>query len=353
MRQSWVDFRPLMMAPSDTLHAAMVRMNEHEASIVLICDPDGRLQGLVVDGDIRRALLVNPDLGQPLESLMTRHPRTVTADTDEVALRTLAESALSPWMPMVDGEGCLCGLIDLVRLRLEHHSLPNAVVLMAGGKGTRLHPYTLDIPKPMIPIGGKPILQTIIERLSGQGFQRFYISVNHFADQIIDHFGDGQEQDVEITYLHEDKPLGTAGALRQLIGREKHPMVVMNGDVLTRLNLRALLDFHRAEEAAATMAVREYAHEVPFGVVDMAHHRLKALREKPVHRMFINAGIYSLSPQALAHIPADQRYDMTQLLDHLKDSTEGVACFPVSEYWMDVGRVDDLERARDEFSEHF
>jgi dTDP-glucose pyrophosphorylase len=353
MRQSWVDFRPLMMAPSDTLHAAMVRMNEHETSIVLICGCDSRLLGLVVDGDIRRALLVNPDLGQPLESLMTRNPRTVTADTDEIALRALAETAISPWMPMVDGKGRLCGLIDFLRLRMEHYSLPNAVVLMAGGKGTRLYPHTLDVPKPMIPIGGKPILETIIERLSGQGFQRFYISVNHFAEQIIGHFGNGHKRNIEITYLHEDKPLGTVGALRQLVDREQHPMVVMNGDVLTRLNLRALLDFHRAEKAAATMAVREYVHEVPFGVVDMAHHRLKALREKPVHRMFINAGIYSLSPQALTHIPADQRYDMTQLLDHLKDSSEGVACFPVSEYWMDVGRVDDLERARDEFDTYF
>jgi dTDP-glucose pyrophosphorylase len=353
MRQSWVDFRPLVMAPADTLHAAMLRMNAQEASIVLVCDDGGRLVGLVVDGDIRRALLVNPDLNQPLDSLMTRQPRTVTADTDEPALRALAESALSPWMPMVDGDGCLCGLIDLVRLRLEHHHLPNAAVLMAGGKGTRLHPYTLDIPKPMVPVGGKPMLETIINRLSGQGFQRVYISVNHFADQIIEYFGDGQDQGVAITYLHEDKPLGTAGALRQLVGREEHPMVVMNGDVLTRLNLRALLDFHQAEGASATMAVREYAYEVPFGVVDMDHHRLKGLREKPVQRMFINAGIYSLSPHALDPIPADQRYDMTQLLDHLKDQHDGVACFPISEYWMDVGRVDDLKRARDEFDNHF
>jgi dTDP-glucose pyrophosphorylase len=353
MRQSWVDFRPLMMAPRDRLHDAMQRMNAQEASIVLVCDRQGVLLGLVVDGDIRRALLANPDLNQPLESVMTRKPRTVTSDADEQALRTLAESALSPWMPMVDAEGRLCGLVDLVRLRMEHRHLPNAAVLMAGGKGTRLHPYTLDIPKPMVPVGGKPMLETIISRLSGQGFQRFYISVNHFADQIIDHFGDGTDFQVQISYLHEDKPLGTAGALRQLAGREEHPMVVMNGDVLTRLNLRALIDFHQAEKVAATMAVREYAYEVPFGVVEMADHRLKGLREKPVHRMFINAGIYSLSPQALEMIPQNQRYDMTQLLDQLKDHQQGVACFPVSEYWMDVGRVDDLERARDEFDSHF
>lgn len=353
MRSSWIDFRSLVMAPTDSLRAAMARMNEQEASIILVCDADLRLKGVVVDGDIRRALIANPDLDQPLVSLMTVSPRTVTADCGMHTLRALAESALSPWLPMVDSEGCVCGLIDLVRLRQEQNRLPNAVVLMAGGKGTRLHPYTLDVPKPMIPVGGRPILETIIRRLAGFGFERFYISVNYKAEQIIDHFGNGRGFGVEVDYLHEDQPLGTAGALQQLVGRETLPVLVMNGDVLTRLNLRALIDFHQHEGVAATLAVREHTYQVPFGVVEMEHHRLRELAEKPVHRMFINAGIYVLSPSALATIPEGEFFDMTQLLDALKDTSAGVACFPVAEYWMDVGRIDDLERARDEFEQHF
>lgn len=353
MRSSWIDFRPLVMSPTETLRAAMARMNEQEASIILVCEPDLWLKGVVVDGDIRRALIANPDLDQPLSSLMTASPRTVTADCGPNTLRALADSALSPWLPMVDSEGCVCGLIDLVRLRQEQNRLPNAVVLMAGGKGTRLHPYTLDVPKPMIPVGGRPILETIIRRLAGFGFERFYISVNYKAEQIMDHFGNGQGFGVEVEYLHEDRPLGTAGALRQLAGREKLPLLVMNGDVLTRLNLRALIDFHEHEGGAATLAIREHTYQVPFGVVKMDRHRLQELVEKPVYRMFINAGIYVLSPSALAEIPEGVFFDMTQLLEALKSTDEGVACFPVSEYWMDVGRIDDLERARDEFGQHF
>ena len=354
LRGARVDIAGSLMAPGDTLRAAMERMTQTNVAIVLVADAQRRLVGVVVDGDIRRALLANGDLAQPVSAIMTRQPRTAPFDIAEDDLRALANQALSTWLPLVDKDGTLRGLVDLVRLRQQGQRIANAAAIMAGGKGERLWPHTASVPKPMVEVGGRPMLETLLRVLHGHGFERFYISVNYLADRIESHFGDGAALGVSIEYIREKQPMGTAGCLRALAGRETAPVLVVNGDVLTRFNPRAMLDFHRNERGDATLAVREYPLQVPFGVVEADGARLVALREKPVHLFKISAGIYAIEPEALSLIPAGTRFDMPDLIEALTRRRAGsVACFPITDYWLDVGRSEDLERARADFDRHF
>jgi dTDP-glucose pyrophosphorylase len=348
------DYEACLVAPDASLHEAMRRMNDANMSIVLVVDAQRRLLGVVVDGDVRRALLRNPDMGQKVAGIMTRQPRTAPFDVDEDTLRALAEQSLSAWLPLVDREGMVRGLVDLVRLRQARRSLPNAVVIMAGGRGERLWPHTADTPKPLVTVGGRPILETVMRVLHGHGFTRFYLAVNYLAEQIEAHFGDGASLGVAIEYLREERPLGTVGGLRSLVGRERLPILVMNGDVLTRLNPNALLDFHLHEKAVATIALRDYAFEIPFGVVEAEGARFVAIREKPMHTVRISAGVYVLEPEILELVPEATRFDMPELIAAAAERYPGrVACFPVSDYWVDIGRQEDLERARVEFGRLF
>jgi dTDP-glucose pyrophosphorylase len=353
-RGARADYERCLVGLGATVHEAMQRMNDANMSNELVVDEARRLLGVVVDGDVRRALLRNPDLGQPVSAIMTRQPRTAPFDVAEETLRALAEQALSAWLPLVDQDGTLRGLVDLVRLRQARRTLPNAVVIMAGGRGERLWPHTADTPKPLVTVGGRPILETIVRVLHGHGFARFYLSVNHLAEQIEAHFHDGASLGVAIDYLREDRPLGTVGGLRGLIGREDQPILVMNGDVLTRLNPNALLDFHLHEKAVATIALRDYAFEIPFGVVEAEGTRFVAIHEKPMHTVRIAAGVYVLDPQILALVPENTRFDMPELIAAAAERHPGrIACFPVSDYWVDIGRHEDLERARVDFGRLF
>jgi dTDP-glucose pyrophosphorylase/CBS domain-containing protein len=354
IREARLDYHGILVSPKDTLRVAMERMTVTNIAIVLAVDQQRKLQGVLVDGDIRRALLAHGDLSQPVESIMTRRPRTAPFDITDGTLHDLAQEALSTWLPLVDENGILRGLIDLALFRQSRGRLENAVVIMAGGRGERLMPHTAAIPKPMIPVGGRPILETLVRALHGNGFDRFYFSVNYLAEYIEDHFGDGEAIGVSITYLREEKPLGTAGSLRQLANVEKLPILVINGDVLTRFNPKAMLDLHLRERAQITMAVRDYSHQVPFGVVESVNGRFVTIREKPTYTMQISSGIYVVDPSVLDKIPPDTRFDMPDLLSAITElRADRVMCFPISDYWMDVGREEDLHRARADFEKNF
>ncbi len=353
VRDARVDYTGVLVSPQDTLLVAMERMTATNIAIVLAVDEQRKLLGVLVDGDIRRALLAKGDLMQPVETIMTRRPRTAAFDSTEELLHALAQESLSTWLPLVDENQIVRGLVDLVRLRQSRSRLDNAVVIMAGGRGERLMPHTATLPKPMISVGGRPILETLVRALHGHGFERFYLSVNYLAHHIEDHFGDGSAIGVTVTYLREEKPLGTAGGLRQLTGMETLPVLVMNGDVLTRFNPRAMLDLHLREKAKMTMAVRDYSVHIPFGVVENDNGRLRTIREKPTYTVQISGGIYVIEPSVLNEIPLDTRFDMPDLLDVVVSMQEHVACFPVADYWLDVGRDEDLRRARADYDDNF
>ena len=252
-------------------------------------------------------------------------------------------------IPLLDAEDSVTGIEILTDL-IQPRERENRVVLMAGGIGSRLRPLTNDCPKPLIQVGNKPILETILENFIEYGFRHFYISVNYMADMVQDHFKDGSRWNVDIRYIHEDKAMGTAGPIGLLPETLNQPLLVMNGDLLTKVNFQQLLDFHLEHQSQATMCVREYDFQVPYGVVRLEKHRLLQIEEKPVQRFFVNAGIYVLEPGALKHIPQGDYFDMTDLFAKIIAQGSETAAFPIREYWIDIGRLDDLERAKGEYT---
>jgi NDP-sugar pyrophosphorylase family protein len=252
-------------------------------------------------------------------------------------------------MPVLDSEGAVTGLF-IDNPAISSADMDNTVVIMAGGMGMRLRPLTETMPKPMIPVAGKPMMQHTIEALRSEGFRRFVLSVNYLGEQIEDYFGDGTEFGIEVSYLREQKPLGTGGALSLLTGSFSSPLVVVNGDVLFSASMTEMLDYHISQSAEITVGIKLLHTQIPFGVVEVDGPKVIGLREKPVYRDFVNAGVYILEPTALTAIPKDVRHDMTDLLATLikRGSASG---FPLHESWIDLGRPEDLIRAEQEYVE--
>jgi len=337
--------KKILRPPSTSLLEAMKVLVENHGQIVLVVDDNRKLLGTVTDGDIRRGILRQVSLESPISEIMKTEPATIGEDiTSEACLRIMKTGKLRH-LPVLDEQGCVVDLMSLSEL-LEETDNDNWVVIMAGGLGTRLRPLTATTPKPLVPVDGKPLLEISIERMAAQGFTNFFLSVNYKSEMIMDYFGDGSKLGVKIEYLREDQRLGTAGALSLLPGRPNKPILVMNGDVLTSVNFNQLLTFHDDHEAAATMCVREHDIKVPYGVAEIEGHLLSGMAEKPVYSFFINAGIYSIDPKAIDEVPKAQFFDMPDLLDTLVQKGEEVAVFPLREYWIDVGRDVDLEKAQ-------
>ena len=342
------DWTSTLVGPDATIRSAIEAIDKGALRVALVVDQDRRLRGLVTDGDIRRGILRGISLEDPVTEVMNAAPKVVQGERNREQLVHLMTSRGYQQLPILDEDGRVIG-IDLLDDLIQPETRPNPVVLMAGGLGTRLRPLTEDCPKPMLRVGAKPILETIIEHFRAHGFRRFYVSVNYKADMITDHFGDGSQWGVSIEYLHEPGRLGTAGSLSLLPERPQHPVLVMNGDVLTKINVNHLLDYHHSHRAVATMGVGEYHFQVPYGVVQVDHHQIVELEEKPIHRALINAGIYVLEPHALDHIPPGTFFDMPTLFNRLIELKHETAAFPIREYWMDIGRHADFDRAQGEF----
>ncbi|MBI5563115.1 MAG: nucleotidyltransferase family protein [Deltaproteobacteria bacterium] len=346
------DWRKVVTTPRTSMKAAIEIIDKSGAQIALVADADGVLKGTVTDGDVRRAILKGTTLADPVETIMNPAPTTVKHNEARSTVLSIMKAKSIHQIPIVDGDGRLVGLqlLDEVIVDAERD---NAVVLMAGGLGSRLRPLTDSTPKPLIKVGNKPILETIIENFVEYGLKRFYISINYKAEMIEDHFGDGSDWGVKIDYIRENGALGTAGSLSMLAGRFDKPIFVMNGDLLTRVNFANLLNFHAESGAAATMCVRNYDFQVPYGVVKVDRHRLVSIEEKPVQRFFVSAGIYVIEPKVLKEIPRDTPFDMPALFKKLLEQKQEAAVFPIREYWLDIGRLDDLERANAEFANIF
>jgi dTDP-glucose pyrophosphorylase len=337
-------WREVLLPPTARLGEVLARIDTAGYQIALIVDRDDRLLGVVTDGDVRRAILNDVALSSPVSLVMNGSP--VTARQGASAREQLAAMRrhVVHQLPIVNEGNVVVGLV-LIDDLIGATDKPNWVVLMAGGLGSRLRPLTESVPKPMLIVRGKPILENILENLVNEGFRRFFVSVNYRADTIMNHFGDGSSWGIEISYLREAARLGTAGALALLPAKPTHSLIVMNGDLLTRASVGSLLEFHETRGSAATMAVREYDLQVPYGVVHTSGDRITAVEEKPVQKFFINAGIYVLSPQALAHIPHDCSFDMPTLFERLNASGALTSAFPLREFWLDIGRVEDYVQA--------
>lgn len=346
------DCTTMTLPPQATIREAAAVMEANSSQIALVADPSGQLLGTITDGDVRRALLRGQTLAHPVAEIMNGCPITITQGTSGKLAYELMLSKNLRRLPVVSEDGRLLGLEALEDF-LKPQQRDNAVVIMAGGLGRRLAPLTDHCPKPLLKVGSKPLLETIVESLRSYSFQHFYFSVHYKAEMIEDYFGDGSRFGVQIDYLREEQPLGTAGALSLLSASVEQPLIVINGDLLTNLNFSHLLQFHQQSEGEATMCIREYTYSIPYGVVDKEQHRFIAVREKPVHTAYVNAGIYVLGPQALQHIVPQKFMDMPTLFGQLQQRGMKLSVFPVQEYWLDIGRLDDYERANREYGEVF
>ncbi len=336
-----------------TIRDAIQVIDASSLQICLVVSEDGRLLGTVTDGDIRRAILKGTDMTEPVRRVMNTKPRVGSqAESQASLLASMAEKQIHQ-IPILDADGRIVDLASIENLLGGVRTPDNWIVLMAGGLGKRLRPLTEEAPKPLLPVGKKPLLETILENFIQQDFRHFYISVNYKGQMIKDHFGDGSRWNVEIRYLDEDRQLGTAGALHLIPERPQTPLIVMNGDLLTRVNFQHLLEYHAQHESSATMCVRQYDFQVPFGVVHIDDDRIREIDEKPIHSFFVNGGIYALEPDVIDFIPSDELFHMTTLFERVIGSGRKTAVFPIHEYWLDVGRVDDLNRANGEFDDVF
>lgn len=337
-----------LIGPDTSIHTLIERFNIRTEQIGIVVDEQRRLLGTVTDGDLRRGMLRGVTTDAPVREIMNTSPRTLSVDQPRENITNFMRHERVRHLPIVDFAGRAVDLVTLDKL-LGPTPQPYPVVIMAGGEGTRLRPLTEHTPKPMLDVGGQPILETIIRRCAAAGFDDFYISVNYRADVIKHHFGDGRPLGVEINYLDEMTPLGTAGPLGQLPGDITTPVLVLNGDILTKMDPARLIEFHRDAGADATMGVREYEFQIPYGVVDIDDNEIRGLREKPVSRQFINAGIYVLNQNALDLLPRDAASDMPALFTACRAEGLKTLAFPIREYWVDIGHIDDYRRANDDY----
>jgi dTDP-glucose pyrophosphorylase len=347
------DTKDLTIGPERSMRHAMRAIDQNGLGIILVVDDELTLLGTVTDGDVRRALLAAVPLDRAVEDVMCHNPRVATPQTPPEEVFTLMNAEKLRLVPVVDEEGTLEGVFEFTDLARRFGEVADRVpaVLMAGGLGTRLRPLTNETPKPLLEVGGQPILERLVSHLKGSGVDDMFITTRYMADQIEDHFGDGGRLGVNIDYVREEKRLGTAGALKYLEGKLERPFLVMNGDLITTLNVREMMNFHREHDATLTVAVRHYQFQVPYGVVEVDDVRIREISEKPEYDFFVNAGIYILDPSVLPLIPADCHYDITELIDTVIERGQTVVSFPIHERWMDIGRPEDLERARELFAE--
>ncbi len=337
-------WRKLLVSPSNTLMEAIKILHEGECRIALVVDRESRLIGTVTDGDVRRALISNVSMGDLITSVMNKNPVTVGIELKEKEVFALMEDDGLLHMPILDEHGVLCDLVTFQQL----HKKPvydNPVFIMAGGFGTRLYPLTKETPKPLLKVGDKPILDTIIEQFTNLGFSNFYISTHYMSEKIRNNFSDKDLGNINIEFIHEDAPLGTAGSLGLLPKNiSKLPIIVMNGDLLTKVDFGHLLEFHQENKAGATMCVREYDFQVPYGVIEVEGHQIRKIKEKPVHKFFVNAGIYVLNHDLVQKVDGSAYLDMTDFLES-ELGVGKVNAFPVHEYWLDIGQINEYNKA--------
>ena len=335
----------LTVTPGASILQTIEAINRGAKQIALVVDEAGVLLGTVTDGDIRRGLLRGLAVDASVTEVMNPKPHTAKVGEDGREVMAREVTQLIHQVPVVDADGRLIGMLTDEDLAAAA-TLTTPVVLMAGGRGVRLHPLTQTVPKPMLPIGDTPIIEIILRKLKAQGFSNIYISVNYLAEVIENHVRDGAWLGLRVNYLREDHPLGTAGVLAQLAGKIYEPFIVMNSDLLTNCDFSQVIKFHKLHEAAATLGVREYQFQIPYGVVNIEGAEVASITEKPVHRSLVSAGIYALSPSTLGLIPADEFTDMPTLLDLVRGAGQKVGAFPIHASWLDIGRHDDLNLAR-------
>ncbi len=351
MRRS--DIKHFTIQNEQTIIDAIECINRNAKGIALVVDNNRVLLGTVTDGDIRRIILKGIQIESPVQAMIdSKHsdagiyskPITASVDTDDLSLAELMKAYSIRQIPLINDSGQVMELVTWDEFIPSNPTELNAVV-MAGGFGTRLRPLTEDIPKPMLPLGEKPLIERTVIQLRDAGVKQVNISTHYKPEKIIEHFGNGQGFGLDINYVNEEHPLGTGGALG-LMAVPKNPLLVINGDIVTEVNFQTMYAYHSEHNAALTVAVRQYEYQVPYGVMESNGPFVQAIREKPSYHFFVNAGIYLLEPSVYQYIPAGEHFNMTDLIEMLIANNEVVVNFPIIEYWLDIGRHEDYEQAQ-------
>lgn len=344
------DIESFLLPVVSSIREAIKCIDHNRRGIALLIDTNQRLVGTITDGDLRRGVLAGCELNGPVTTLLHGKPAqyaqvtTAPHGTAPEEMASLMRKASIRHLPILDADGHIVDLAMLDDPDAEPH-LPLEAVIMAGGFGKRLAPLTHTLPKPMLPVGDRPLLELTIERLRKSGIHRVNVTTHYLSEKIADHFGDGKDFGIDLNYVTEEESFGTAGAL-SLMDKPDQPLLVINGDILTDVDFRAMLEFHRQHKAEATIGVRQYDLQVPYGVVDCEGAEVTELREKPTLNFLVNAGIYLLEPSVHESIPRGRHFDMTDLVRHLMIKSRRVVSFPVLEYWLDIGQLKDYERAQ-------
>ena len=346
------DIDDLCVSEDSTIRDAMAQINENNSGIVFVTNGEtgDYFLGTVTDGDVRRGILRNTSLDRSIKEVMCEDPLTVQPVVSDADVVSHFRQKDIRHLPVVDEDNRLRGVhilsdwIDKLECRGERDF---SAVIMAGGLGTRLRPLTEDTPKPLVEVDGKPILARIIEHLNAAGASDIYIITRYLADQIKSYFQDEHDGDCELHFVREQKRLGTCGGLVNLKNSLDQPFLLMNGDLLTEVDVEQLFEFHDKRGGMMTMGVRHYTMEVPYGVAEVNEGTVESISEKPVYDFFVNAGIYVVEPDAVDYIPENQEYDVTELMDQLlEQKDEEISSYPILRRWMDIGRPEDLEEAR-------
>jgi len=346
------DIKSISVSKNDSIAEALKVIDKSSKQIALVIDDKQKLLGTITDGDIRRELLAGGSLCDSVEKIYFRSPVVCRIGDSRDKIYEMAFSGSLKQIPILDNTGIVVGL-ELFEDLLRSPKKQNKVVLMVGGLGTRLGDITKSTPKPMLKVGDRPILENIIYNFAKHGFTEIVLSVNYLSHIIENYFGDGSKFGVSIEYVHEKERMGTAGALSFMRGKFLEPFFVMNGDILTDTNFEHLYNYHFSSNALGTMCVKEYDFQVPYGVVSIDNGCIKSIEEKPVYKFFVSAGIYMLSPEALDFVPDNKFYDMPTLFEQMLRHNKNILPFPIREYWLDIGRLADFERANCEYKEVF
>lgn len=346
------DIENIKISQNSTIKEALKTIGDGAMQIAIIVDEKDKLLGTLTDGDIRRGLLKGLDLNSSIESLISRNPIYAKHTDTKKSILELGLSKKLNQIPIVDDFGKILG-IQAINDLLKVSNKTNKVFLMVGGLGKRLGKLTKNTPKPMLTVGNKSILQTIVESFAEYGYKNIVMCLNYKSEVIKDYFGNGSDFGVSIEYILESKRMGTAGALSLLKEKPTEPFFIMNGDLLTNVNLENIHKFFLSNNAHALMCVRQYEMQIPYGVIDIDNIHIRSVIEKPTQKFFVNAGIYMLEPEALDHVPKNEFFNMTSLFEKLINKDKNIISFPIDGYWLDIGRSDEYKKANEEYNEVF
>ena len=345
-------YQNILLTPTSTIKEALKIIDSGAMKLAIVIDEDEKLIGTLTDGDIRRGLLGDLTLNDSIETIIYKTPTVCNIEDTKEKILEVAIAKKLYQIPIVDNDGKLIGIEEVDEL-LKAKYKSNKVVLMVGGLGTRLYPLTKNIPKPMLKVGNRPILETIILNFKKYGFTDIILGVSYKSEIIENYFGDGSNFGVSIKYIHEEKRMGTAGAFSLIRDERNEPFFVMNGDLLTNINFEHMMDYHIQNSSTATMGVREYDFQIPYGVVHVDGINIKSIEEKPVHNFYVSGGVYVLNPDSLRYIPQNEYFDMPTLFENIIANGKKSISFPIREYWLDIGRIEEFEKANNEYKEMF